>query len=63
MRGRDLFAATSVHRTLQALLGFGTPEYLHHKLLMDEQTGRKLSKREGSSSLRVLRLSGSGRPF
>lgn len=58
VRGQDLFNATSVHRTLQALLRFATPEYLHHRLLVDRQTGRKLSKRDGSTSLRSLRAQG-----
>jgi glutamyl-Q tRNA(Asp) synthetase len=58
VRGRDLFETTSIHRTLQALLGFETPEYLHHPLLMDGQTGRKLSKRDGATSLRSLRAQG-----
>ena len=36
VRGRDLFAATHVHRLLQALLGLPTPVYHHHRLLTDE---------------------------
>ena len=35
VRGRDLFAATHVHRLLQALLGLPTPAYHHHPLLTD----------------------------
>ena len=35
VRGRDLFAATHVHRLLQALLGLPTPAYHHHRLLAD----------------------------
>src|SRR5215210_6760785 len=35
VRGRDLYAATDVHRLLQALLGLPTPEYHHHALLGD----------------------------
>lgn len=60
VRGYDLFEATSIHRMLQALLGFGTPEYVHHALLIDERTGRKLSKRDGATSLRSLRAKGVG---
>ena len=36
VRGRDLFAATDVHRLLQALLGLPTPRYHHHPLLADD---------------------------
>jgi glutamyl-Q tRNA(Asp) synthetase len=34
-RGRDLFHATSVHRLLQALLGWPAPRYHHHRLILD----------------------------
>jgi len=34
-RGTDLFAATHIHRLLQALLGLPTPQYRHHPLLTD----------------------------
>ena len=33
VRGRDLYAATDIHRLLQALLGLATPHYHHHPLL------------------------------
>ncbi len=58
-RGMDLFGATAVHRLLQALLGYPTPDYLHHPLVLDPVTGAKLSKRDGSLSLRAMRDSGS----
>src|ERR1700744_3594096 len=35
VRGMDLFAATSVHRLLQALLGLPEPRYRHHELITD----------------------------
>ena len=57
VRGRDLEAATPIHRTLQRLLGFTSPRYHHHKLIGDE-TGQKLSKSEGAKSLRALRQEG-----
>lgn len=57
VRGRDLFAATHVHRLLQALLGLPTPLYLHHALLAGPD-GRKLSKSLGSAALSVLRRAG-----
>jgi len=34
-----LFAATHVHRLLQALLGLPTPVYRHHRLLQRTQPG------------------------
>lgn len=57
-RGRDLFHATAVHVLLQRLLGLPTPAYHHHRLILDE-TGRKLSKSDGDTSLRALREAGS----
>lgn len=57
VRGTDLFAATHVHRLLQALLGLPTPRYHHHPLLTDA-AGRRLAKRDGSSSLADLRAAG-----
>ncbi|MBX7198674.1 MAG: tRNA glutamyl-Q(34) synthetase GluQRS [Rhodospirillaceae bacterium] len=56
-RGVDLFAATHVHRLLQALLGLPTPRYHHHKLLVDA-SGRKFSKRDRAPTLKALRESG-----
>jgi len=57
VRGRDLFHATSVHRLLQELLGFPAPRYFHHDLVLDE-SGRKLSKSHGDTSLSALRAQG-----
>ena len=56
-RGDDLFAATHVHRLLQALLGFDTPTYFHHHLLTDE-AGKRLAKRDRSITLKSLREAG-----
>jgi glutamyl-Q tRNA(Asp) synthetase len=47
-RGMDLFAASHVHRLLQALLGLPVPVWHHHALLV-EADGRKLAKRRGSA--------------
>jgi glutamyl-Q tRNA(Asp) synthetase len=47
-RGMDLFAASHVHRVLQALLGLPVPVWHHHALLV-EPDGRKLAKRRGSA--------------
>ena len=57
VRGADLFAATDVHRLLQALLALPTPVYSHHALLTDSG-GKRLAKREGAPSLAALRESG-----
>ena len=56
-RGEDLLEASHVHRLLQALLGFGTPEYRHHGLLTDD-TGQRLAKRHDSLSIQSLRERG-----
>lgn len=56
-RGRDLFAATHVHRLLQALLGLPVPTWHHHPLLLDPD-GRKLAKRRNSPSLADRRRAG-----
>jgi glutamyl-Q tRNA(Asp) synthetase len=56
-RGLDLFAASHVHRLLQALLGLPVPTWHHHALLV-EADGRKLAKRRGSPSLGDLRDAG-----
>jgi glutamyl-Q tRNA(Asp) synthetase len=57
VRGKDLYEATAVHRLLQALLGLPAPAYRHHRLLLDEH-GKKLSKRDKSTTLRDLRAAG-----
>ena len=56
-RGRDLYAATDLHRLLQMLLGLPEPIYHHHPLITDA-TGRKLSKTTNDPSLRVMRAAG-----
>ena len=56
-RGQDLFAASHVHRLLQALLGLPVPTW-HHHLLICEPDGRKLAKRRGSPALADLRRGG-----
>ena len=57
VRGQDLYASTSVHRLLQALLGLPSPHYGHHRLILDAE-GRKLSKSTGAVSLKSLRQDG-----
>ena len=57
VRGRDLFAATHVHRLLQALLGLPTPAYHHHPLLTDAG-GNRLAKRHNAPTIAALREAG-----
>ena len=57
VRGVDLFAATHVHRLLQALLGLPTPIYRHHALLTGTD-GQRLAKRHGAPTLESVRLKG-----
>lgn len=56
-RGRDLFAATPLHRLLQALLGLPSLRWRHHRLIRDE-AGRRLAKRDGARALATLREDG-----
>jgi glutamyl-Q tRNA(Asp) synthetase len=56
-RGIDLFAATHIHRLLQALLGLPTPAYRHHPLLTDAG-GRRLAKRDRALTVRAMREDG-----
>jgi len=56
-RGTDLFAATHVHRVLQALLGLNPPAYHHHGLLVGDD-GKRFAKRDKSLTIRSLRDSG-----
>jgi glutamyl-Q tRNA(Asp) synthetase len=56
-RGRDLFAATDIHRLLQVLLDLPAPLYAHHRLIVDN-SGRKLAKSARDTSLADLRAAG-----
>jgi glutamyl-Q tRNA(Asp) synthetase len=56
-RGDDLRPTTHVHRLLQALMGWPSPHYAHHKLLADA-SGRRLAKRDRAATLRSLRAGG-----
>ena len=57
VRGRDLFAATSAHRLLQAALDLPAPRYRHHRLVLDAN-GDKMSKSAASTPLGALRRHG-----
>ncbi|HVR92009.1 MAG TPA: tRNA glutamyl-Q(34) synthetase GluQRS [Novosphingobium sp.] len=56
-RGADLFAATHIHRLLQALLALPVPLWHHHALLC-EADGTKLAKRRNAPSLADRRRAG-----
>jgi glutamyl-Q tRNA(Asp) synthetase len=56
-RGEDLLPSTHVHGLLQRLLGYDTPRYAHHRLLLGPD-GKRMAKRDKSTSIRSLRESG-----
>ncbi len=60
VRGLDLIPSTAAQLYLAGLLGyksFGMAKFVHHGLLTDSK-GKKLSKSEGSPSLRYMRQNG-----
>jgi glutamyl-Q tRNA(Asp) synthetase len=57
LRGLDLYESTSIHRLLQEILSLPVPIYHHHRLILDIN-GKKLAKRDPSTTLRDLRLKG-----
>lgn len=59
-RGIDLLPATHVHRLLQAVLGLAVPSYCHH-LLLTNDSGQRLAKRDKALSLRAMRENGMSR--
>jgi glutamyl-Q tRNA(Asp) synthetase len=61
VRGHDLFAATHVHRLLQALLDLPTPIYRHHALIGNAE-GKRLAKRDRAPTLADLRDAGADGP-
>ena len=56
-RGEDLLSATHLQRLLQAVLGLPSPQYEHHVLLVDD-SGKRLAKRNYSSTIKGLRDAG-----
>ncbi|MBT6095512.1 MAG: tRNA glutamyl-Q(34) synthetase GluQRS [Rhodospirillaceae bacterium] len=56
-RGEDLFAASHLHRLLQALLELPTPDYHHHGLITGPN-GKRLAKRDSGATIRHLREDG-----
>ena len=57
VRGTDLRDSTGFHVLLQALMGWPTPRYRHHRLLLRED-GQKLAKRNSDTAIRDLRAQG-----
>ncbi|HTR85492.1 MAG TPA: tRNA glutamyl-Q(34) synthetase GluQRS [Reyranella sp.] len=57
IRGEDLLPSTHVHVLLQRLLGYETPLYAHHRLMLAAD-GKRLAKRDKSTSIRLLREAG-----
>ncbi len=56
-RGVDLLPSTHVHVLLRALMGWPTPDYAHHGLVLGAD-GERLSKRDGGVSVAALRRAG-----
>lgn len=57
IRGDDLRAAAHLHALLQALLDLPAPIYRHHLMIADD-AGKRLAKRDKAATLRALRDSG-----
>jgi glutamyl/glutaminyl-tRNA synthetase len=57
IRGADHRSNTDLQRELSRALGFEPPEYVHHGLLLGPD-GKKLSKREGATTLAEYRETG-----
>ena len=57
IRGQDLFEATHIQVLIQALMGWETPTYRHHRLLAGPD-GRRFAKRDRSVTLKELREGG-----
>lgn len=56
-RGADLFEATYIHVTLQALLSLPQPVYRHHRLIRDSN-GKRLAKRDDARAIAKYRAEG-----
>ncbi|CUH88437.1 Glutamate--tRNA ligase [Phaeobacter sp. CECT 5382] len=56
-RGVDLFEATQIHVLLQTLLALPTPIYHHHVLIRDDD-GKRLAKRDDARAIAKYRAEG-----
>ena len=61
IRGEDLFEATHVQVLIQTLMGWPTPAYRHHRLLLGPD-GKRYAKRDRSVTLAELRAGGLDAP-
>lgn len=57
VRGEDLADAAHLHVLLQALFGWPTPRYRHHRLILGPD-GKRLAKRDRAQTLAALRAAG-----
>lgn len=57
IRGQDLFEATHIQVLIQALMGWPTPVYRHHPLLVGAD-GKRFAKRDRGETLAELRARG-----
>ena len=57
IRGEDLREATYIHVLLQKLLGLRTPNYIHHRLIRDENA-KRLAKRDDARAISKFREDG-----
>ena len=57
VRGADLIASTARQLLLYRALGWPAPQFFHCPLVLDE-TGRRLAKRDASTTVRGLRAAG-----
>ena len=57
IRGHDLFEAPHIQVLIQALMGWPTPVYRHHRLLTGPD-GRRFAKRDNAVTLAQLRAEG-----
>ncbi|MBT8413517.1 MAG: tRNA glutamyl-Q(34) synthetase GluQRS [Boseongicola sp.] len=57
VRGEDLHDTTKIHVLLQRLIGLPTPRYHHHMLIRDDQ-GRRLAKRDDARAISKYRDDG-----
>jgi len=58
VRGEDLFEATHIQVLLQELFELPRPVYRHHRLILDEATGKRFAKRDKAATLRAMREAG-----
>lgn len=63
VRGEDLLLSTARQILLYEAFGWTPPEWYHCQLVMDPETGKRMSKTHKSISLRSLREAGKDVPF